>query len=255
MWSPRPRAASTQWREPCELDARVCRAARRARRKRRRRARRGRSRARGGAASSETCSVRAPSCCSASAARSRASRSSLRAGMREASSTTSTRSVAKSVPAGSPSSRGTQHSSMPSGPAMIRVTGIRSSAWRVSGPSVSMYAASPSVLGNWPVFGDEAGRGLVAEDAVEERGHADRAADVGAEPDRRAARADRRALAAGGAAGGSVRVVGVAGAAVDAVDRLDPHRHLRRVRHAERDEAGLPEARDGGARRPRRGGP
>ena len=94
--------------------------------------------------------------------------------------------------------------------------------------------------------GDEARRWLVAEDAVEERGHTDAAADVGAEADRRAARADRRPLPSGGATGGSMRVVGVAGAAVDAVDRLDPHRHLRRVRHAERDEAGLLEARDRG---------
>ena len=129
---------------------------------------------------------------------------------------------------------------------MIRVTGIRSSAWRVSGPIVSMNAASPAVLGNWPGVGHEPGRRLVAEDAVEERGHADRAADVGAEPDRRAAGADRRALAARGAARGAVRVVGVAGAAVDAVDRLDPHRHLGRVGHAEGDEAGVDQPLHGG---------
>ena len=59
---------------------------------------------------------------------------------------------------------------MPSGPAMIRVTGIRSSAWRVSGPSVSMYAASPSVLGNWPVLGTRPGDGLCPKTPLKNAG-------------------------------------------------------------------------------------
>ena len=61
---------------------------------------------------------------------------------------------------GSPSVRSVQRGSLPSGPAIRRVTGIRSSAYRVSGPSESMNAASPSVVGNWPVFGTSPGDGL-----------------------------------------------------------------------------------------------
>ena len=58
---------------------------------------------------------------------------------------------------------------------------------------------------------------LVAEDSVEERWQADRAADVRAEADRRAPRPDGRTLTAGRAARGARRVVGVVGASVDAV--------------------------------------
>ena len=102
-----------------------------------------------------------------------------------------------------------------------------------------MNAASPAVLGYWPVFGTQPGDGLWPKTPLKNAGSADRAADVRAEADRRAARADGRALAARGAAGDPMRVVGVAGAAVDAVVGLDPHRHLGRVGHAERDEAGV----------------
>ena len=66
---------------------------------------------------------------------------------------------------------------------------MRSSARRASGPGVSRRGASPRRPGTGPCWAP-ARRGLVAEDAVEERRDADRAADVGAEPERRAAGAD-----------------------------------------------------------------
>lgn len=43
---------------------------------------------------------------------------------------------------------------------MSRRTGIRSSARRASGPIDSSRAASPSVEGNWPVFGTRSADGL-----------------------------------------------------------------------------------------------
>ena len=53
---------------------------------------------------------------------------------------------------------------------MIRVTGIRSSAWRASGPSVSMNAASPSVLGYCPVLGTSPGDGLCPKTPLKNAG-------------------------------------------------------------------------------------
>ena len=84
---------------------------------------------------------------------------------------------------------------------------------------------------------DEAAGRLVAEDAVEEGRHADRPADVRAQPERRAARADDGALAARAAADGAARIVGVVGAAVDAVVGLHPHAELGDVGDPERDGA------------------
>ena len=57
---------------------------------------------------------------------------------------------------------------------------------------VIMENADPTARRDLEEFFDR----LVPEDAVEERGHADAAADVGAQAHRRAARPDRRALAA-----------------------------------------------------------
>ena len=94
--------------------------------------------------------------------------------------------------------------------------------------------------------GDEAAARLVAEDAVEERGQANRPADVGAKPDRREPGAHGRALAARGAAGRAGRVVGVVGPSPDAVLRLDPQRELGGVGDAENDRSCRLQARDGG---------
>ncbi len=96
-----------------------------------------------------------------------------------------------------------------------------------------------------PRAGHEPTRCLVAEHAVEEGRAPDGAADVGAQPERRCARADDRALATGAATRDATRVVGVVRAAVDVVVRLHPHAQLGRVRHAERNGAGFAQPRDG----------
>ncbi len=63
--------------------------------------------------------------------------------------------------AGSPIGISRTYGSMPSGPAMTRSIGMRSSARRVIGPIVSISAAvSVSVTGNWPVLGTRPGEGL-----------------------------------------------------------------------------------------------
>ena len=74
---------------------------------------------------------------------------------------------------------------------MIRSTGARSSARRASGPMFSVRRNSPDGHREVPGQRDEARRGQVAEDAVDERRDADRAAHVRPERDRRRRRIRR----------------------------------------------------------------
>ena len=79
--------------------------------------------------------------------------------------------------------------------------------------------------------------GLEPEQPDEVARVADRAAEVGAEPERRHPARDRRRLAAGGAAGRARRIVRVGGRAEQRVHRVPPARELRDVGLAEQDRA------------------
>ncbi len=87
------------------------------------------------------------------------------------------------------------------------------------------------------------------EHAAEEGRDADRAGDVRAEPERRRPAADRRTLAARGAAGRARGVVGVAGAPVHAIVGLHPQRELGDVGEPQRDRAGIDQPLHGRRRR------
>ena len=90
-----------------------------------------------------------------------------------------------------------------------------------------------------PGVRDQPRRRFVAEHAAEEGRHADRAADVRADAERRGARTDRCALAARGPTGRPVGVVRIVRAPVHPVGGLDPQRQLRGVGDAKRDRAGV----------------
>jgi len=96
------------------------------------------------------------------------------------------------------------------------------------------HVALVEPLGRGIVAGvrDEAAGRLVPERPVEEGRHADRTADVRAEPEDRPARADDRALAARAASGGARRVVGVVRPPPHLVVALHPHAELADVRDA-----------------------
>ena len=109
----------------------------------------------------DTTSSFAPALSSASAARSRAARNSRLTLTYDASSLSSTRMPSIGTSAGSPIGISRTYGSMPSGPAMTRSIGIRSSARRVIGPIVSIIAAtSVSTVGNCPVLGTSPGVGF-----------------------------------------------------------------------------------------------
>ena len=105
--------------------------------------------------------------------------------------------------------------------------------------------------GDVPALRDDPVARLVPEHAAPVRGHADRAADVGAELERGEAGRDRGGRTARGAAGRALGVPRIARGAEDLVVALPVAGHVRRVGLAEHDRAGSaqPRDRDGVARR------
>ncbi len=97
--------------------------------------------------------IRMPRPSSARAARSCATRrSSLTGSLPLSSMKRSVRPPSETL-AGSPRCASTHTGSTPSGPAITRSSGIRSSAWRDRGPVVRNLSASLAAIGYCPVFG------------------------------------------------------------------------------------------------------
>src|SRR5439155_9195133 len=86
--------------------------------------------------------------------------------------------------------------------------------------------------------------GLEAGDAAEVRGHADAAADVGPDSERRKAGRDGGALASGRAARRMREAEGIGGLAEERVAALGVEAELGEVGAAEDDGAGLAQGRD-----------
>ena len=93
---------------------------------------------------------------------------------------------------------------------------------------------------------NHAGRRLMAEHAAEQSWDPDRAADVGADPERGPAASDRGTLAARGTPGCARHVIRVVRAAVDMVRGFDPQRELGCVGDADRDRPRLHQPLHGG---------
>ena len=127
-----------------------------------------------------------------------------------------------------PSGRIASTSSASSRSATVRAIGPITPNERIPGPAGSGACSANGRLSR-PAFSPNS--------ADEVARVADRAAEVGAEPERRHPAGDRRRLAAGGAAGRARRVVRVGGRAEQRVHRVPPARELRDVGLAEQDRA------------------